>query len=333
MGIQNSANLKDSHIIHFMRFGDHKLYVYLPRQEKFYSFSVFQDGQKFRFFRQKSICLDSGSVYLIGGQTADSEGDQLLSPKEKSTLNLHPTNFVCKINLKHHKNFRVDISTTKPCPVLPEPRTSHLLVCSDQWIYVIGGCLENSVATQTCRKFHTKRKVWESVSSISFAKNVTELEGLAIKNFIYVFDTSVKSKLPQIHRYITDLDIWVEILFQQKNRLKSIPTSVISSLYQTNEDEILIFSNDEVVSKGFYYTFNTKTEEMSDITIDENHLVIAGEKQANLNYTDSNDIFVQLNEHHIKIFKKHEKLWVNRELTIDNNPPTSDFGCCSSRHR
>lgn len=319
-----------------MRFGDHKLYVYLPRQEKFYSFSVFQDGQKFRFFRQKSICLDSGSVYLVGGQTAFPDRDQLgLSPKEKSSLSLHPTNFVCKINMKHHKNFRIDISTMKPCQALPEPRTSHLLVSSDQWIYVIGGSFVNNVPTQTCKKFHIKRKVWENISSINFAKNVTELEGLAIKNFIYVFDTSMQSKMPQIHRYITELDIWVEILFQQKNRMRSIPTSVISSVYQTNEDEILIFSNearnDEVVSKGFYYTFNTKTEEMSDITIDENIVAITNEKQANLKYTDSNDIFVQLNEQRIKLFKKSENTWINRELTIDNNP-TSDFGCCS-RHR
>ena len=332
MGLFPSSDFKDTHILHSTKLGENKLHVYLPNRDKFYTFSIFNKGQKFRFFAQESISLPSGSIYLVGGQTASYEEDPYLADGIHNPSNLYTTNFVTKINLKKQNNFHIDITKMKPCQSLPEPRTSHLMIYQEPYIFIIGGYLEGNIPTKTCLKFHTKNKTWESISDITFAQQLIEPCGIAIKSFLYVFDTAGKANLPRIHRYSIELNLWIEILIQQKNKLISIPPSLSCSIYQTKEDEIIIFSGKNLPGspKSYYYTYNITSEELGDIIVDDNLEQWKKEKQGNQNYISSQVIYAGLKDRKVKMFRKLEQKWMELELTPEN-VIVSDFGCCSRK--
>jgi hypothetical protein len=332
MGALSSSEFKDTHILHYFKPLDNKLYVYVPRRDKFYSFSILNKSQKFRFYQQESIALSSGAIYLIGGQTISSNEDFRMSAVDRMPPNLGPTNFVTKINLKKHENFQIDIAKMKPCKLLPEVRSSHLLVHHDYYIYAIAGHVEKNVQTRTCHKFHIKKKVWERIADIGFSTSLTDLCGLSINGFIYAFDTAVKSDLPRIHRYSIELNSWIEILLNQRDNNLRIPPSVSCGAYQNKENEIIIFSGSNVQNKikQYYYTYNLDSEELSPIILTENNSVPTKEKQANLNYTNSKNIYMRLNDRSVMLFKKTENKFAELELTAEN-AISNDFGCCSRK--
>lgn len=329
MGL-GSSSFKDAHILHYMKPYDNKLFVYLCNQDKFYSFSIFNKGQKFKFFAQESISLSSGSIYIIGGQTAINGAEYNFSNGQTNSSSLQTTNFVAKINLKKQKNFHIDISDMKPCRVLPEPRSSQLMIYSEPYIFVIGGYLENHTPTRTCRRFHREKRIWENISDISLTVSLTEPCGIAMKNFIYVFDTAVKSDLPRIYQYSIEVDSWMEILLHHKNRNVSIPQSFNCAVYQTAENELMIFSgvNPQDSLKGFYYTYNTETEEISEIIVNENCGHWKKEKQGDQNYVNSDLVHLKLGDRLVKSFRKSDKKLLELELLTENSIP-GGFGCYS----
>lgn len=331
MGLFQSNDFKDNHILHSIKTGENKLNIYLPTRDKFYTFSIFNQSKKFRFFAQESISLPSGSIYLIGGNTANYQDDPYLFDGIYNPSDLYTTNFVAKISLKKQNNFHIDISKMKPCQPLPEPRTSHLMIYEEPYIFVIGGYFEKNIPTKTCLKFHVKKKTWESISDINFAQHLIEPCGIAVKGFIYVFDTAGKANLPRIHRYSVDLNVWIEILIQQKNKMTLIPPSLSCSIYQIKEDDLIIFSGKNLQSpRGYYYTYNITTEELGDIIFDDNPEQWKKEKQGNQNYIASQVIYAGLKERRVKMFRRLEQKWMELELTPEN-VIVSDFGCCSRK--
>lgn len=327
MGLASSS-FKDTHILHYMKPYDNKLYVYLCNQERFYTFSIFNRSQKFRFYAQESISINTGSIYLVGGQMPPPSPEYV--PESPDLGGLQATNFVAKINLKKQKNFQIDLADMKPCRVLPESRSGHLMVATGTHIFIIGGYLENNVPTRTCRKFNTQKRSWENVSDINLTTTLTDPCGIAVKEFIYVFDTAVKSDLPRIYQYSIEIDSWMEVLLQHKNRNISIPKSFNCSIYQTQENELIILSgiNSQEAPRGFYYTYDIATEGLSEITINDNCGHWKKEKQGNQNYVSSNFVYLKLGDRTIKSFRKSDKKFTEAELTTENSIPAG-FGCYS----
>lgn len=332
MGSFASTEFKDTHILHCTKFCDNRVYIYFPNQDKFYTFSIVDKDKKFRFFGQETISVSSHAIYVIGGQTATYDDDYVPYSGPNGSLNLYTTNFVTKINLKKHESFEIDISKIKPCRVMLEPRTSHLMIHKHPYIFVIGGYLEKNIATRTCLRFHTKQKTWERISELGFTNTLTEPCGLAIKDYLYVFDTVVKSGTPRIYRYSVELNSWMELLIQQKNKGISIPSSMNCAVYQVAENELMILSglSSQASSKGFHYTYNIDTEEISDMTADESLGQWRKEKQGNLDYVNSDKVYVGLTGKSVKMFRKSDKRWLEVEHRSENNS-VSDFGCCSRR--
>ena len=332
MGLFASTEFKDTHILHCTKFCDNKVYVYLPYQDKFYTFSIVNKEKKFRFFAQETITISSNSLYIIGGQTAPSEEDFHLLHSQNGTPNLYTTNFVAKINLKKHENFQVDLAKMKPCRVLPEARTSHLMVYSEPYIFVIGGYLERNVATRTCLRFHKKKKTWEYISELGFTNTLTEPCGLAIKDCLYVFDTAAKGGTPRIYKYSIELNSWMEILIQHRSKGLSIPPSINCAVYQVSDKELMILSglSSQNSPKGFYYTYNIDTEELSDMNIDESLGHWKKEKQGNLDYVNSDMVYVRLSGRSVRAFRKSDRKWLEIEHKSENSV-MGDFGCCSRR--
>ena len=97
MGLFASTEFKDTHILHCTKFCDNKVYVYLPHQDKFYTFSIVSKDKKFRFLAQETITISSNSLYIIGGQTAPSEEDFHLLHSQNGTRNLYTTNLQQKV--------------------------------------------------------------------------------------------------------------------------------------------------------------------------------------------------------------------------------------------
>lgn len=337
MGLFPSSEFKDAHVLHYPKFCDNKLFVYLPARDKFYTFSIFEQEKKYKFYGQATISTSSGNVFLIGGKTIHepTEDDELLLEPYNSSPNLSISNFVTKINLKKHDNFKINLESMKPCRVLPEPRCMHLLVYVEPYIYVIGGEVPKTGPTKSCLKFHTKKRTWEKISDLTFGNKLIDACGVHLNDSIYVFDTAAKADFPRVHRYCIEVDQWMEILIHPRNRGLVVPPSLGCSAYQIADKQIMILgglraNKDDKDKRGYYYIFDALTEEIRDFTYQEGISHWKKETQGMTNYVNSDVVYSRLSETSVKMFNKKNKKWDELRL-ISENTYGSHFGCCSRK--
>lgn len=336
MGIFSSSEFKEAHMLHYLKFCDNKLYVYFPSGDKFYTFSIFQNDKKFKFYAQGSISTKSGSIYLIGGKVMTNPLDDdipITTLDNNSTLSI--TNFVAKINLKKHRDFRIHLNDMKSCPPLPDPTFKHLMVNVGPYIYVIGGEVPETGPTRNCLKFHTKKKTWEKISELSLGSKIQEPCGIAIHDSIYVFDTAVKGNLPRVHRYFIMVDQWMEILIHPKTRGLTIPPSLSSSVYQISEKEVMVLGGvrvdrEDKDKRGFWFIFDFLTEEIKDLAYQDGLGQWKKESQGNTNYEGNDMVYGRLSERSVKVYDKFAKKWHETRLTPENTD-SSAFGCCARK--
>jgi len=335
MGGFSSKNFSGVHLIHFTQFYENKLYVYVPEHDHLYSFNIFQKGRKFRFFAQESISTNKGGIYLVGGQTLSAEDeDANLDPMSLGN-HLKITNFVAKINLNKHENYSIDIDRLKPCRWLPDPRTAHLLVYSEPYIFVIGGYYEQNISTKSCLRFHTKKRVWEQICDIGFNTVMTEPSGLAVNNeYIYVFETAIQSNLPRVHKYSIQNDIWSEIIFQNKNKDLKIPPTLCCSVFHIADKELLILSGMRMDSqnpheeKGFYYIFNIETEQITDYKDDKIIDYWRKDRQGDVDYRKMQSVFARGGDGVVRELNKTKMTWTLNELSFEEIRSETN-NCCA----
>ncbi len=339
MGLGSSNDFTDSYVLHYPKFCDNRLYVYFPERDKFYTFSIFQHGKKFKFYAQATISIPNEGIFLIGGQTVDDPLNEDDSPvtMEEASSRLSITNFVGKIDLKKQQNFRVDLDDASPCQNLPEPRYLHALVYSSPYIYVIGGEIAGKGLTQSCLRFHTKKKTWENISDISRNASLVEPCGIAIKDSIYVFDTAAKgSNFPKVYKYYIELDQWMEIFLHPRNKDLVIPPTLSSSAYQISDKQILILSGiksdkEDKDKRGFWYVFDSLTEEIREFNYQEGISHWRKETQGNLDYEDLAMVYARVGDRSVKAFGKRGKRWVDMKLMPESNLYNNPVGCCSRK--
>jgi len=338
MGLFPSSEFKNTHLLHYTKFGDNKLHVYLPERDTLYIFSIFHKGRKFKFYGQRSISTPSGSVYLIGGQAVQVLPDEedLLFSLSDVHASLTTTNFVASINLEKHRNFKIDLDDMEKCEPLPEPRSLHAMVYSEPYIFVIGGEIANSGPTKSCLKFHTRTKKWEKISDINFISNLLEPCGIALNDSIYIFNTSEKNNLPRVHRYSIELDQWMEILIHSRNKGLVIPPTLSSAVYQVSEKEVMIvggvkIDKSDTDKREFWYIFDSLTEEIKELSYQEGMGQIRKETQGNVDYSKENTVYGKLGERVVKFFNKENKIWGELRLIPENTKENFGFGCCSNR--
>ena len=180
MGIMGGKEFAGGHLLHYTRFFDNKLYVYLPEKDKFFTFHIYRGEKKFNFYGQESISISSGAIYLIGGQSLRDNSEELSIDPSKLTKNMFMSSYVAKINLnKHDGQFKIDLEHMRKCDNLPQARASHLLVHKDEYIYAIGGYLAGNEATRTCLRFHKKDKKWAEIATMGSSEGLVAPCGLA----------------------------------------------------------------------------------------------------------------------------------------------------------
>lgn len=323
MGGSSAKQFTGDHILHYYSFLNNRLYVYFPEKDKFYNFEVYNKSAKFTFVGQETISLPSGSIYIIGGQVMNTEAPE--EDEEKKTpddflKDLQMTDFVAKINLNKQENNKIDLDRSKPCRCLPEPRTSHLLIYAKPHIYVIGGYLEGNIGTNTCLRFHTANKDWESIADIPVVGYMKEPCGIAINDAnIYVFETKLNRKIPLVHKYSVHRDEWVNIDVQEKTKGITIPPCFNCSVFQIDHNEVLILGGvmADTKQKNFYYKFDLKNETFTDPVDDHSRDVWSKERQGNLDYSNTQKVFTRLGDGVIKFFVKKDRAWKIDDLEPD----------------
>jgi len=341
MGVFSSKDFGETHILHYTKFYDNKLYVYFPGRNKIISFDIFNNGQKFRFYAQESISTNTGAIFLVGGQVGTNDEDPSNLQLGSGTLStsLKMTNFVAKINLNKHDNFEVHLEKMKPCPTLPEARSSHLLIYAKPYIFVFGGYLENNIPAKTNLKFDIKKRTWSPISNIGFISHLEEPCGLSYNNeTIYIFETSTKTNLPRIFKYSIEMDTWQEAIIQHKSKHISIPSSIFCSAYQITDKDLMILGGTAgreggpKETKGFYYIFDTHTEEIRDFKYENVLDNWKKERQGDVNYSGMKYVYARLGERNVKVFKKSTRRWETLDLGYEEvrHYPVS---CCSKREK
>ena len=337
MGLFPSSEFKNTHFLHYTKFGENKLYVYLPEKDILYTFSILHKGRKFKFYGQRTISTPSGSIFLIGGQSIQVLPDEedLLFSLSDIHASLSMSNFVANINLENHRNFKIDLNDMERCEALPEARSQHAMVYSEPHIFVIGGEVANSGPTKSCLKFHTKTRKWEKISDMKFSANLIEPCGIALNESIYVFNTSEKNKFPRVYRYSIELDQWMEILVHMRNKDLVIPPTLSSAAYQISEKEVMIVGgvrsdkNDQD-KRDFWYVFDSLTEEIKEFTYQEMGKM-RKETQGYVDYSVGDTVYGKLGERQVKFFNKENKVWGELRVIPENNNDNFNFGCCSNR--
>ena len=84
---------------------------------------------------------------------------------------------------------------------LENPRTEHLLVYREPYIYMIGGFIKGQ-NVRSCQKFHLGEKIWVDFASIPFKEKLEYASAIACKNYIYVFDSySINQIIYKVRNY------------------------------------------------------------------------------------------------------------------------------------
>jgi hypothetical protein len=145
--------------------------------------------------------------------------------------------------------------------------------------------------------------------------------------YLYVFETLVQDFIPNVHQYAIENDVWKVLNIRDKNKDIRIVPTFNCSVYQISFKEILILGGTQTSGqynaseKGFYYKYNTDTEEFSEPVDDESRDTWRPERQGNLDFSDKNIVYTRLGDAVVKQF---------HELTEDKIVEEGNW-CSSSR--
>ena len=320
----SDSKFQNTFLLHHYPFGDNKLYVYLPRHNEFYCFSIYYLKRKYIFYADNSISLPTGQIYFIGGERLNDPltMDNLLKAVSPSDNNL------C-IDLNNHKNFRIDIESTEHdrfYTSMPEPRTFHSLVYVNPFIYVIGGVVDNQF-TKKCYRYHLQNNKWGEIAEM--AQNVCQVTEPGVINIrnevIYLFDSYGKSQT--IHKYLIEEDKW-EILPYETNGFKVMP-ALSSLVFQISQQNILLINGMTKENEGFYYFFDITRDKF---ILEQKHKALkvwSHDRQGDKNFTGF-PLYCMMNEKKVKIFDSLEMDWKEEEIYLTKLPniEESNAMCC-----
>lgn len=318
----SESKFENTYLLHHYSFGDNKLYVFLPRLNEFYCFSVFYCKRKYIFYADNSISLPNGYIYFIGGE-------RLLDPLKENLLKaVSPTDNVLALNLNLHKDFRIDldefgIEAKRP---LPEPRSFHNLVYVHPFIYVIGGVVENKF-TKKCYKYNIQENKWSEIAEmLQNICQVSEPGTINIGNeIIYVFDSYAKKQT--IHKYIISEDKWMLVPYET-NGFQVLP-AVSSLVFQISEQNIILINGMMKENEGYFYFFDFTREKF--ILEQKNHVLKAWthDRQGDKNYTGV-PLYCMMNEKKVKVFNPLQLEWREEDLFLTKIPHLDNSGsfCC-----
>ena len=321
----SESKFQNTNILHYYPFGGNKLYIYLPRQNEFYCFSIYYCKRKYIFYADNSISLPSGKIFFIGGE-------RLIDPLilDNVLKAVAPSDNVLAIDLNHHKNFRIDIEESehdKFVTPLPEPRSFHGLVFVDPYIYVIGGVVDNQF-TKRCYRYHTEDNKWGEIAEMT--KNVCHLTEPGIislgNEMIYLFDSYAKNQT--IHKYSISQDQWITLPFET-NGFTVLP-AISNLVFQISDNNLILVNGMMKENEGYYYYFDFHKEKF---ILEQKHPALKTwyhDRQGDKNYSGL-PLYCMMNEKKVKIFDSFQLEWREEELFLTKIPNYADGNsaiCC-----
>ena len=305
----NQTKFQNTFLLHYYPFNDNKIYVFLPRQNEFYCFSIFYLKRKYMFYADHSIALPNGKIYFIGGE-------RLVDPTEENLSKaVTPTDNMISLDLNQHQGYRIDIGEKdkdKFMKPLPEPRSFHSLVFVSPHIYVIGGVVDNQF-TKRCYKYHVSQNKWtEFAEMVQDICHVTEPGVISVSDeVIYVFDSYAKEQA--IHKYSITDDKW-SIVPYQTNGFSVLP-AVSSLVFQISKQNLILINGMMKENDGYFYFFDMTKEKF---ILEQKHKVLKSwhhDRQGDKNYTGF-PLYCMLNEKKVKIFDSVALEWREEELFL-----------------
>jgi len=306
---QSPTKFQNTFLLHYYPFNDNKIYVFLPRSNEFYCFSVFYLKRKYMFYADHSIVLPSGKVYFIGGE-------RLFDPTiENFSKAVAPTDNVLALDLNRHKGYRIDIEERerdKFVKPLPEPRSFHSLVYVNPYIYVLGGVVDNHF-TKKCYRYHVSDNKWTEIAEmVKDICQVTEPGVISIGDeIIYLFDSYAKEQT--IHKYVISEDKWSTVPYAT-NGFSVLP-AISSLVFQISDQNLLLINGMMKENDGYFYFFDIGKEKF---ILEQKHKVLKSwhhDRQGAKNYTGF-PLYCMLNEKKVKIFDSIALEWKEEDLYL-----------------
>lgn len=316
----SESKFQNTYILHYYSFGDNKLYVFLPRLNEFYCFSVYYCKRKFIFYADSSIALTNGQIYFIGGERLVDPGtDNLLKA-------VCPTDSVLCLDLNNHQNFKLDLDNDIMLKPLPESRSFHSLIYIHPFIFVIGGVVDNQF-TKKCYKYNIEENKWNEIAEmLQDICQVSEPGVISIgKEIIYVFDSYAKKQT--IHKYIIPEDKW-SIVPYETNGFQVLP-AVSSLVFQISEQNLILINGMMKDNEGYYYLFDFTKEKF---ILEQKNKVLkswTNDRQGDKNYSGFT-LYCMMNEKKVKVFNPLQLEWREEELYLTKIPYLDDSNafCC-----
>lgn len=316
----SESKFQNTFLLHHYPFGDNKLYIYLPRLNEFYCFSIFYCNRKFIFYADNSISLPTGQIYFIGGE-------RLSDPMKDNILKaVSPSDNVLAIDLNKHHNFRIDLEKSESENFLPEPRSFHGMVYVDPFIYVMGGVVDNQF-THRCYKYDVQEKKWSEIAEmVQNICHVTEPGIISLHNeLIYIFDSYGKNQT--IHKYFISEDKWLTIPYET-NGFHVLP-AISSIVFQISEQNLILINGMMKDNEGYYYFFDFTKDKF--ILEQKNKVLKAWthDRQGDRNYSGF-PLYCMNNDKRVKIFDTVQLEWREEEIFLTKIPnyDESNSFCC-----
>lgn len=339
MGTQSSKDFKDKKFIHHYRFMENKLLVFLTETYTTLTFELFLNRQKFRCFAQETIALPSGAIYMIGGRNfCSNQVPEDFHIFTNSRMNMYITNEVYKVNLNKHTDMQIELSQSRQCKPLPEPRHGHVLLYVSPYIYVIGGQTPIGPA-YSCLRLHTKTKEWSNIQDFNMtSKALTNFSGVNVNDKkLFIFDNNA-FPLPNVYQYNIETDMWVHLIISYKNKNVQIPASINSSIYHIADSKLLILSgehtNENRKQTGYSYFFDIEDERIEDYRAERTLDFMISDKQGARDFRKEDRVFVHFGKNAVDFFDKRLGICDKVDPRDCDSLEAQDitrFGCCSSR--
>lgn len=261
-------------------------------------------------------------------------GLSLFAKAESWASHLASSNIVGHFELTEARAIRLTLQVDKG-EQLELPRTNHLLVYSDPWIYVLGG-REDGEASGSCRKYHLDDNFFLDICSLDPTTVLRQPGAIAVGQTIYLFDA--QSETQTIYKYSMIFDVWEQISFKTSGF--SIPPSKGLSVFQSQSNTLLILNGncEKDGQQMNYYLFSLEEDTFTQERSDRKLINFNEDCQGNRDYSKVKQLYTQLNDQQVKVFFKDTWYWetINALLLKVKKdkklmPESNYLGCCSKR--
>ena len=176
--------LKMENLLHWLEWNEDTIHIF--EAENFQRKTISFSSNFIAPFYCRTILLPYRRIFLCGGRIAS--GQRGLRK-----------NYIISLE---------DIPVITELPEMSQGRSNHLVLYSNDNIYVIGGCDEANHYTDICEVFSLRLHKWDAIASLSEPKDTVGGCSSSNTNFLYIFGGRNTAMVRTVERYDTINNAW-----------------------------------------------------------------------------------------------------------------------------